>query len=197
MGGYGSGRSGAANGTIEGCRSIDIRRWQKEALLVNGVAFLWQWRTADGELTGDIRVHVLGQAVKLAYRHKSQGSVWQAQNYTVGLARTRCTLGGQRPWFLCPARGCGRRVALLYGAGGVFACRHCYRLTYPSQREGHDDRAMRRADAIRARLGWSPGIWGGHEGKPKGMHWKTYQRLACAHDRWAELSTALLMRRFA
>ena len=27
--------------------------------------------------------------------------------------------------FICPAAGCGRRVAILYG-GGNFACRHCY-----------------------------------------------------------------------
>lgn len=53
---------------------------------------------------------------------------------------TACHLGGQRPWFLCPTRGCGRRIANLYG-GAIFACRHCYRLAYPSQRETPDDRA--------------------------------------------------------
>jgi len=29
----------------------------------------------------------------------------------------------------------GRRSALLYGTGELFACRHCYGLTYASQRE--------------------------------------------------------------
>jgi hypothetical protein len=37
-------------------------------------------------------------------------------------------------WFICPAVGCGRCVAILYG-GGIFACRHCYRLAYASSRE--------------------------------------------------------------
>ena len=36
--------------------------------------------------------------------------------------------------FICPAAGCGRRVAILY-RGGIFACRHCYRLAYASSRE--------------------------------------------------------------
>jgi len=30
---------------------------------------------------------------------------------------------------------CGRSVNNLYGAGRLFACRHCYQLAYASQRE--------------------------------------------------------------
>jgi hypothetical protein len=73
--------------------------------------------------------------------------------------RTPCNLGGWRAWFICPAVGCGRRVAILYG-GGIFACRHCYRLADASSREDAGGRATRRADRLRARLGWHPGILG-------------------------------------
>jgi len=194
MGGYGSGRNGPASGmTTEGCRSIDVRRWQRDELLTSGHNFSWQWRTCDGEVTGSIKVQVMTQAIMLTYKHKSNDSDWCAESYAVQLSWTPCTLGGRRPWFLCPARGCTRRVALLYGVGGIFACRRCYRLSYPSQLEGSADRALRRADAIRERLGWPPGIWGGHGGKPKAMHWKTYRRLTAALDRWADASTALFM----
>jgi hypothetical protein len=94
---------------------------------------------------------------------------------------TPCTYGGQRAWFRCPAVGCGQRVALLYG-GRIFACRHCYRLTYRSQRETPDDRLARRADKIREQLGWELGILNGSGWKPKGMHWRTFRRLTAEHD---------------
>jgi hypothetical protein len=88
-----------------------------------------------------------------------------------------------RPWFICPATHCGRRVAILYG-GEVFACRHCHKLAYQCQRESPDDRAKRRADKIRVRLGWEPDILNGEGFKPKGMHWRTYRRLTDEHDEW-------------
>ena len=86
------------------------------------------------------------------------------------------------------APGCGRRVAVLHG-GRVFACRQCKRLAYRSQRETTDDRATRRADAIRRRLGWDAGILNGNGLKPKGMHWRTFDRLEREHD--AHVNAAL------
>lgn len=63
---------------------------------------------------------------------------------------------------------------MLFLGGKIFACR---RLVYKSQREAHDDRATRKADKIRAKLNWQPGILKLPDNKPKGMHWKTYLRL--------------------
>jgi hypothetical protein len=37
-------------------------------------------------------------------------------------------------------------------------------------------------DTIRRRLGWEPGILNGSGLKPKGMHWRTFERLQAEHD---------------
>ena len=78
---------------------------------------------------------------------------------------------------------------MLYG-GAVFACRQCQRLAYASQREAPDDRACRRADKLRDRLGWEAGIFNGEGNKPKGMHWLTFWRMRTSHD--AHVNRALV-----
>ena len=56
---------------------------------------------------------------------------------------------------------------------------------------------MRRANKIRARLGWEPGIFNGPGWrKPKGMHQRTYERLAAEVGKWTEVSLAGMKRRF-
>jgi hypothetical protein len=190
MGGIGSGRSmhpGARLATDD-YRSIDVRRWRRGGLLYPCQSFGWQW-SRQGEVVASIRVRTEADRVILTYRHRSGGNDWEDESYPVYLNWTACHLGGQRPWFLCPARDCGRRVAILYG-GTIFACRHCYRLVYTSQRETDDDRATRRADRIRDKLGWTPGILNGNEWKPKGMHWKTFEQLTAEHDAFVRTSLA-------
>ena len=136
-----------------------------------------------------IRARTEPERVILTHRHRSGGDDWKDESYPVYLDWTACHLGGQRPWFLCPAQGCRRRVAILYG-GGIFACRHCYQLAYPSQRETDDDRAARRADRIREKLDWEPGILNGNGWKPNGMHWNTFERLTAQHDAFVQVSLA-------
>ena len=97
--------------------------------------------------------------------------------YPVLLNRTPCRFGGERPWFICPAKGCHRRVAILY-SGNIYACRHCHQLAYTSQRQTDYDRAARQAEKIRGKLGWDTGIFEMEGDKPKGMHWRTFERLA-------------------
>ena len=123
------------------------------------------------------------------------GGEWQDREYSVELSRTRCNYGGERVWFRCPARGCGRRVAVLYG-GAIFACRKCHRLAYASQRADVLSRALGRADKIRARLRWKPGIAFMPGERPKGMHWKTYERFMRKYLEAAELANAEMCARF-
>lgn len=71
----------------------------------------------------------------------------------------------------------------------------CNALNYPSTWETSGDRAERRADKIRARQGWTPGILNGREAKPKGMLWRTYQRLVAEHDRYADIFMTAIWQR--
>ena len=111
----------------------------------------------------------------LSYRHRVRGGAWESVEQTIHFDRTHCHYGGHRYWFLCPR--CYRRVAVLYGAGKYFYCRHCYKLTYTSQQERFGDRAMRKARKIRRRLNPDNTVFDLFPFKPKGMHWRTYERL--------------------
>jgi hypothetical protein len=183
MGGSGSGRRWhySAKNTTEGYQSIDVRWLKREGMLSPGANRRISW-SRHGEVIASINVRTEHGRVFLTYRHRTGGGEWIDESYPVRLTTTPCHIGGERPWFLCPARGCGQRVAVIYG-GGIFACRKCHQLAYPSQSEDPADRAVRRADRLRARLGWPGGVLeGAGWGKPKGMHWRTYERLCDEHD---------------
>jgi hypothetical protein len=120
-------------------------------------------------------------ALHLSYRFSSGGGEWEDVAETVRIVRKPCRFGGTRPYFICPGIvngiACGRRVAKLHGPGCYFLCRHCYRLAHASQSEDASDRAIRRANKIRKRLGGVPENEGSFPAKPKGMWQRTYDRL--------------------
>src|SRR5687767_9620434 len=123
MGGSGSGnrwRSGV-KATTDDYRRLDVRCWQRAGVLRPGYWGGWQW-TRDGEQVASIQMRTGQDRVTLIYRHRAGGGVWKDEQYPVRIERTSCNLGGARAWFICPAVGCGRRVAILYG-GAIFACR--------------------------------------------------------------------------
>lgn len=177
MGGSGSGRRGGRNTTGYLLR-LDVRQLQRAGVLTPGWRGGWQWTRRSGK--SDIGIEAEVDHIRLRYTNKRNGES-RDFDYTVRLSRSSCHYGGDRAWFICPAQGCGRRVAILYG-GSVYACRHCHQLAYESQRETSSDRAIRRADAIRDRLKWEPGILNPDGWKPKGMHWRTFWRLKADHD---------------
>ena len=158
MGGFGSGRQGGGRCTDD-MRPLDVRKINRGGLLTPGRWFSWQW-TCNEEVTATISLRVEADRVVLDYRNRSphhNGGEWEPMKYAVLLDWTPCTLRGQRVWWRCPAVGCGRRVALLFG-GRVFACRLCHGLAYRSQRGTDDDRAIRRADTIRPPHYQPPGL---------------------------------------
>jgi hypothetical protein len=188
MGGFGSGRGQHGKDTTEDSRPLDIRKLNRSGLLQPGRSFGWQW-TINDQPVGDIRIRVHVDHVVLSYKHRPyRGAEWEDVWQPVYLDHTSCHLGGTRCWWICPI--CGRRVAVLYGPSKHYACRHCLQLAYASQRETVDDRAARRADTIRRRLGWHVGILNPKGGKPKGMHWRTFARLSAEHDAFVGVSLA-------
>jgi len=195
MGGMGSGRRDQGGKRITSdCHSLDVRLFQRDGVLVAGRSFTTSWMR-NGKAIASIQVKVEADRVTLDYRHQRGGDEWKSQNYPVRIEWTSCNYGGSRAWFRCPAQGCGRRVAKLFLGSAIFACRHCYRLAYACQRESADDRATRRADKIRDRLAWEPGILNGHGIKPKGMHLRTYQRLTIKHDAHVGISLNIMQQR--
>jgi len=184
--------------TCEGCASIDVRRWHREGRLWAGQRFSSSW-TCGGEPSGSISVRTEVDAVVLMFRSRSwQDSEWKSVEQRVPITWTACHLGGRRAWFRCSVysggRYCGRRVALLYGAGELFACRRCYGLAYASQQESAHHRGLGKAQKIRMRLGGSPNMLEEFPDRPKGMHWRTYDRLHRVHDVAEERSNIGLMR---
>ena len=164
-----------ARTTCESCTSIDVRQWHREGLLYPGQQFSWSW-TRGGEPAGSIAVRVEADAVVLNYRADSSGSdEWKSVQQRVPIRLTACHLGGQRSWFVCSihsnGRYCGRRAAILYGAGELFARR------YASQQQTALHRGLEQSRKVRMRLGGSADLLEPFPAKPKGMHRRTFQRL--------------------
>jgi len=146
MGGYGSGRWGwhSKRTTVEECRHLDVRYFRRHGLLE--VDRVWQgpltWRNDQG---GEDSITVAASALQVALRYTVGPTCGPEASrdpelvaYTVPVVWTPMFGSRTRPWFLCPGRNCGRRVAKLYlpvyGAGGkYFLCRHCYGLSYHSR----------------------------------------------------------------
>lgn len=176
MGGPGSGnhiRLGT-KATTESQHRVDIRYLKKQGLFYAGTVGALFW-SRNGEKTGSLEYRIETERMILNYRSRPHGGEWVDVEETVYFDKTPCNYGGLRYWFLCP--GCGQRVALLYGAGKYFLCRHCYNLTYASQQEDRLFRLLRKVQNIRERLGLSGATDEPIIFKPKGMHQKTFDRL--------------------
>ena len=137
--------SSRARRTCETCNSIDVRDWHRRGLLAVGRKFQWFW-IGNPQHCGSIGVRSEGHAVILTYREAGQPE-WKWIEQYLALEWTECNCGGRRPWFRCPVdsgeKRCGRRVAILYCAGRLFACSRCYGLAYECQRQNPRERRGR------------------------------------------------------
>lgn len=195
MGGLGSGRyyCWSSKPTLEDYQALDVRWLNRKNMLAPCREFTCSW-TRGYEKTASISIFVKDRhSIFLIYKSRNQEYKWTTHCYEVQLVWTQCNYGGTRPWFLCPS--CRRRIAVLYG-GAVFVCRHCCMRSYKSQSESATDRACRRADKIREKLQWELGILNGKQLKPKGMHWKTFNRLTARHNRFVAFAFDQLGWRF-
>lgn len=194
MGGSGSGSyyRWDSKETTESQHRIDIRWLKAQGYLRTGYfgTIFWSFRE---EKTGSIGYHVESDCIVLKYRRREGGGDWESIEQRINFDWTPCNYGGHRTWFLCSK--CNRRVAVIYGAGKYFLCRHCCNLTYSSQQEGHADRMMRKARKIRKRLGSTAP----HESwvsKPKDMHYKTYYKLLEQADAYESLGWRIFEQKY-
>jgi hypothetical protein len=165
---------------VESCRSLDVNRLHRDGCLRPGWSGGRQW-SINGEKVASINLHAEAGRLKLSYRVRFFGGEWESLEETVRIVRVPCRFGGTRPYFICPGVvnhvACGRRVAKLHGPGRYFLCRQCYRLAYASQSEGGLDRALRRTNKVRMRLGGEPGMVSPFPPRPRGMWRRTYERM--------------------
>jgi hypothetical protein len=97
---------------------------------------------------------------------------------SIHIVHLPCRFGGSRAYFICPGPGygteCGRRITKLRLSRRYFLCRHCNRLPYASQYEPLWQRALRRANKLKQRLGIDVGVDDRFPDKPMGMWARTY-----------------------
>ena len=194
MGGPGSGSwyRWDSKPTTESQKRIDIRWFNKMGYLRPNAIGSLTWSIQNRKI-GAIDFRVEEDRLMLFYRYRLSGEEWSEVEQAISLDLTPCNYGGNRKWFLCP--GCGRRVAILYGAGKYFHCRYCYGLTYSSQQESEPDRLMRKVRKIRRQLGGSDISLDAFPLKPKSMHWKTYWRMRDKAEQAANDSLQIMAQR--
>lgn len=189
MGGRGSGRTGGLGMLTDKCHeyhSVDIDWLRRKRCLRPGCAGKLTW-SRGGTRTGNIDYRIETTGLRLIYKTRSHGGAWRDVNELVPFVQTPTNFGGGRQWFKCLS--CGARCRILYG-GGYFRCRRCHRLKYESQYEPAFACAASRALKIREKLGGMGGLDMPFPEKPKGMHWRTYERL---RNKEEHLQTAWVM----
>ncbi|MDO0823502.1 hypothetical protein [Desulfosporosinus nitroreducens] len=155
-------------------RSIDINKFNRSGLCNDGLTTSWVW-SRRGEEVARINVISGHETITLSYRCREHGGEWEDILQPISLAYTSCNYGSHRPWFVCPR--CQKRVGKLYAGGKRFYCRHCYNLSYQTQRETTAFRLLTKVQKLRDRLGSTANTSEPIGPKPKGMHWKTYYQL--------------------
>jgi hypothetical protein len=187
---------------VEGRPFIDVRAWARQGLLLPNQSFCCEW-ARRGVPAGSVEVLPKPEAVVLLFHWRaSDAEAWKPCSQRVLLASTVCHFGSERRWLLCPRQTqdgqlCNRRVAKLYlhGRDG-FVCRRCCMLVYSSQRESAGDRAIRKVQKLRQRLGGSASVIDPLPPRPRYMHMRVYDRLLrralAASARWAALESARL-----
>jgi hypothetical protein len=157
----GNSNSGRYGGKVkcENCLSLDVRHFVRKGWLKNGAQLNLTWSNGSS-MAASIQEH----SINLSYAIKGGDSFI----YPIYLATTDCNYGGKRTWLICPR--CHGRNAKLFLRNGRFACRTCQRLRYHSQALDPMGRNQWAYGRVQKKL-----IEG--EGKPKGMHWRTFERL--------------------
>jgi hypothetical protein len=109
--------------------SLDIRRLKREGYLAPNLRSDWTWRTPHGEEQASVTLTALHKVLQIEYTVPEKDNRYIC--VIVPLWFTIGSWGAERRWFGCPR--CRGRVAILYFTTGLFQCRRCANLAYPSQ----------------------------------------------------------------
>jgi hypothetical protein len=132
MGGYGSTRWAqmVTRVSTEGLPRLDVRALARAGALQRGAVATITWGDTIG-ITTEVGLNE-PDIVVVKNRYSIGIRMWEFVCESIPLVTSPCHFGGVRRWFACP--GCGSRIAVLYGVGGVFRCRACHRVAYASTR---------------------------------------------------------------
>jgi hypothetical protein len=164
---------------VESYLILDVNQLREKGCLRPGRSSTCQWIVGEG--VASIKLIAEADRLSLSYTVQVWGGRWEDVAETIPIVHLPCRFGGSRPFFICPGPGdgtdCGRRLAKLHLSRRYFLCRHCNALAYASQNETTWQRALRRANKLKQRLGIDVGIGDPFPDKPKGMWSSTYGRL--------------------
>jgi hypothetical protein len=137
--------------------------------------FLFDGGEFPVELTIDMRTEGPGF---IDFAHETRDTSGpQPIRYRIWLNWSRPHYGGRRYWFCCLGTGDRASKLFLPHGGHRFLSRRAYRLGYACQRESRSDRLTRKARNLHRALGGDGEALGQDApDKPKGMHWRTYER---------------------
>jgi uncharacterized protein (DUF779 family) len=172
MGGWGSGKSWRGRKKRPGTKlltsslsGLEVPKLLK--LLKENPCCYCKWGVIKLELEGSlIRVEHLQSA--------------EMRTKEIRIASIPCHYGGFRYLACCPF--CKRQVKTLYFHKYLFACRHCFRMAYPSQNTTLSVRVAIKKKKVDKRI--NKDCWN----KPKWMRSKTFERLRSQSFRLDEMS---------
>jgi hypothetical protein len=167
--------------SLESGLKLDLNRLIRNGTVKPGAlvrtSTAWNW-VSTGEtvaraiITADMRP---GNDPSLGIR------MFGADEQRIELTAEPRHFGGVQWYFLCPVKRWPCSVLWRPPGARFFASREAFgrQVAYGSQFESARDRALTKAQRIRQRLGGREWLSGseGFPPKPKGMHWKTYNRL--------------------
>ena len=156
MGGFGSGGHNKRRLRAEHFRTLDAAGLQRAGLFRDGQRGTVSWKI--GQET-DASIAVIGGqlAIELEYKGKPKDSgSWTDYRERFGIDWSERHFGGAQAYFTC--RGCGKRARLLYLAYFRFRCRACHGLVHASSQERPGDRATRKNQKLRAKIGAPLGL---------------------------------------
>ena len=168
MGGYGSGRR-SHKPKVEECISLDSNQLSRDGCLKNGWSGSKVW-SRNGVNISSIGMRATANFLHLGYRSGQYGSVAQH----IRIERISCRFGGSRAYFKCK---CDRRAIKLYCVNKFFLCRQCNGIFHGSKNECPWDRSLRKRTKYRSLMGGDASRDAHDIPKPKGMWWRTYNRL--------------------